>query len=183
MAKKRSNYPKWKRKFFLKKKINKTFMYLSAPFIWQNFNKIFRANPELWGCAIFRPKMAHLSWTKFFWYKSLLLCTFHCAKLKRNSTFDPGLWGCAISEPKMVHLHQIKNFMENINIIFIYLLAPSIVQNFKKILTADPELWGCAIFGSKMVRLPKWELFQKICSKALFLSFVSIYRPKIKVTY
>ena len=48
-------------------------MYLLAPFILQNFKKILRADPELWGCAIFGPKMAHLSWTKFFWYKPLLL--------------------------------------------------------------------------------------------------------------
>ena len=41
-------------------------MYLLAPFILQNFKKILRADPELWGCAIFGPKMAHLSWTKFF---------------------------------------------------------------------------------------------------------------------
>ena len=44
-------------------------MYLLAPFILQNFNKF----SELWGCAIFGPKMAHLSWTNFFWYKPLLL--------------------------------------------------------------------------------------------------------------
>ena len=48
-------------------------MYLLAPFILQNFKKILRADPELWGCAIFGPKMAHLSWTNFFWYKPLLL--------------------------------------------------------------------------------------------------------------
>ena len=40
-------------------------MYLLAPFILQNFKKILRADPELWGCAIFGPKMAHLSWTIF----------------------------------------------------------------------------------------------------------------------
>ena len=34
-----------------------------------------------------------------------------------------------------------KIFLENIiNVIFIYLLAPFIVQNLKKILTADPKL-------------------------------------------
>ena len=33
-------------------------MYLSAPFIQQNFEKILRANPELGGCAIFGPKIA-----------------------------------------------------------------------------------------------------------------------------
>ena len=48
-----------------------------------------------------------------------------------------------------------KTFWEIINIIFIYLLAPFIVQNFKKILTPDQELWGCAIFGPKMAHLPK----------------------------
>ena len=48
-------------------------MYLLAPFIQQNFKRILRANPELWGCAIFGLKMAHSSSTKFFWYKPLLL--------------------------------------------------------------------------------------------------------------
>ena len=38
-----------------------------------NFLKILRVDPELWGCAIFRPKMAQLSCTKNFWYKTLLL--------------------------------------------------------------------------------------------------------------
>ena len=31
-----------------------------------------------------------------------------------------------------------------------YLLAPFILQNFKKILRAHPELRGCAIFRPKM---------------------------------
>ena len=48
-------------------------MRLSAPFVLQNFKNILRANPELWGCAIFGPKTAHLSWTNFFGYKPLLL--------------------------------------------------------------------------------------------------------------
>ena len=48
-------------------------MYLLAPFILQNSKKNFGTNPELWVCAIFKPKMAHLPWTKFFWYKTLLL--------------------------------------------------------------------------------------------------------------
>ena len=65
-------------------------MYLLAPFILQNFKKILRADPELWGCAIFRPKMAHLSWTKFFWYKPLLLLSstywpFSLRKILKNS--------------------------------------------------------------------------------------------------
>ena len=59
--------------FFSQKTTNKIFMYLLAPFILKNFEKILRANPELWRCAFFRPKMAHLSWTKKFLYKRWLL--------------------------------------------------------------------------------------------------------------
>ena len=47
-----------------------------------------------------------------------------------------------------------KFFWKIINIILILLLAPFIVQNFKKILLADPEL-GCSIFGPKMAHFPK----------------------------
>ena len=84
---KRSNRPKW---LFSRKTTNKISVYLLAPFILQNFKKILRADPELWGCAIFGPKMAHLSWTKFFWYKPLLLLSstywpFSMCKTLKNS--------------------------------------------------------------------------------------------------
>ena len=52
-------------------------MHLLAPFIRQNFKKIFRADLELWRCAILGPKMAHLSWTKLFWYQLLLLSSIY----------------------------------------------------------------------------------------------------------
>ena len=42
-----------------------------------------------------------------------------------------------------------------IDIIFIELLAPFTVQNFKKIYPADPELCGCAIFQQKIAHLAK----------------------------
>ena len=67
------------------------FMYLLAPFILQNFKKIRTANPELSGCAIFGPKMAHLSWTtNLFLYKPLLLLSsthwpFSLCKILKNS--------------------------------------------------------------------------------------------------
>ena len=51
-----------------------------------------------------------------------------------------------------------KFFLENINIIFIYLLAPSFVQNFKKILTADPGLWDAPFLGAKWPICPN-EIF------------------------
>ena len=104
--------------FFLKKTTNKIFMYLLTPFILQNFKKILRADPELWGCAIFGPKMAHLSWTIFFgtnhyYYFHLPIGPFHCAKFKKILTADPELWGCTIFGPKMVHLPQTNFFLEN----------------------------------------------------------------------
>ena len=44
-----------------------------------------------------------------------------------------------------------KNFFgKAINVIFMYLLAPFIVQNLKKILRANPELWDVPFLG------PKW---------------------------
>ena len=48
-------------------------------------------------------------------------------------------------------------FSEN-NKIFMYLLAPFILQIFKRILRADPELSGCVIFGNKMAHL-FWKFF------------------------
>ena len=60
-------------------------------FILQNFKKILRADPELWGCAIFGPRMAHLSWTNFFKCKpfSLLSSTywhFSLCKIWKNAS-------------------------------------------------------------------------------------------------
>ena len=82
---KRSNCPKWN--FFSKN--NKIFMYLLALFILQNSKRIFRLDPKLSGCAIFRPKMANLSWANFFgtnhyYYFHLTICPFHCAKFQKN---------------------------------------------------------------------------------------------------
>ena len=40
-----------------------------------------------------------------------------------------------------------------------YLLAPFIPQNVKKILRANPEFGGCAIFETKMAHLPLTKMF------------------------
>ena len=45
---------------FLVQTIIITFIYLLALFIAQNLKKKIIADPELWGCAIFGPKMVHL---------------------------------------------------------------------------------------------------------------------------
>ena len=52
--------------FFSRKTTNKMFMHLLAPFILHNFRKTLTVDPELRGCAIFGPKIPHLSCTKFF---------------------------------------------------------------------------------------------------------------------
>ena len=51
---------------FFWKIININLIYLLAPFNGQNFNKLLPADPELWGCAIFGPKMAHFPKWEFF---------------------------------------------------------------------------------------------------------------------
>ena len=50
-------------------------------------------------------------------------------------------------------------FFEKNYIIFIYLLAPFILRNFKKILKANPNLWGCAIFGPKIPQFVLNKIF------------------------
>ena len=73
-------------------------------------------------------------------------------------------------------LFASKTFLEKIiNIIFIYLLVPLKKKKFLQRIQI--------ISGLKMAHLPKWESFQKTCSWALFLSFMPIYMPKIKVRY
>ena len=85
------------------------FIYLLSTFILQNFQKILPANPELWGCAIFRPKIPKFVLKKIFWYKPLLLLSstywqISLGKILEILSVDPELWGCANFGPKMVHL-------------------------------------------------------------------------------
>ena len=143
-------------------------MYLLAPFILQNFKKILRADPELWGCAIFGPKMAHLSWTKFFWYKPLLLLSstywpFSLSKILKNCYGRSRVIRMCHFRDKMAHLSWTNFFGTNHYYYFHLPIGPFHCAKFKKILPADPELWGCTIFGPKMAHLPKWEFFQKTC--------------------
>ena len=55
------------------------------------------------------------------------------------------------------------------NIIFIYLLAPFILQKFKKIHKANPELWGCAIFGPKIAQ---FILNKKFLVQTIIITFI-----------
>ena len=62
-----------------------------SPFHYVKFKKILTAEPELWQCTIFVPKMVHLLQTKMFWenywyHSHLAIGPFHCAKFLKNSS-------------------------------------------------------------------------------------------------
>ena len=91
--------PKWSicpKQIFFWKIINIILIYLLAPFIAQNFKKILPADPELWGCAIFEPKMAHFP--KFFSENLLmsLVSFIHayltCQKSKSDINLSVNYW-------------------------------------------------------------------------------------------
>ena len=138
-------------------------MYLLAPFILQNVKKNSWGQSRAMTMCYFRDQNGPFIIKIFFWYKPLLLLPstywpFSLCKILKNS----------YGGSRVMRMHQIF-FWKIINIILIYLLAPFIGQNLKKILPADPELWGCAIFGPKMAHFPKWEFF----SENLLMSLVS----------
>ena len=79
-----------------------------GPFHCAKFKKILTADPELWGCTIFGPKMVHLPQTIFFWkiiniILIYLLAPFIVQNFKKILPADPELWGCTIFGPKMAH--------------------------------------------------------------------------------
>ena len=153
---------------FLEKQLKKFWCtYLPLSFL-QNFKKNVRPDPELWGCAIIGPKMAHFCMNKLFLVQTIIITLIYLLGLFIVQNFKKFLQHIQSYEdaPFLGQKWSIcpeKIFLKIINIILIYLLVPFIVQNFKKILPADPDLWGCAIFGPKMAHFPKWEFCQKTC--------------------
>ena len=125
---------------------------------------------------------------KFFFWKKLLISfsstywPLSLCKILKILTADPELWGCVIFGPKMVHLRQTKIFLEKIiNIIFIYLLATFIVQNFKNSYSG-PRVMTMRHFWAQNRPFAQIRIFfRKPVNKALFLSSIPIYMPKIKV--
>ena len=93
-------------KKFLVQTIIITFIYLLDLFTVQIFKKILTADFELWGCAIFGPKMVHLSKTKTFSEKIIniifiyLLVLFIVQNLKKNS----------YSQSRVMRMHYLKLF-------------------------------------------------------------------------
>ena len=84
--------------------------------------------------------MAHLPWTIFWGVQTIiitsmyLLALFTVQFLQQIQSYE----GAPFLGPKWSICPNF--FWKIINIILIYLLAPFIVQNLKKILPADPEL-------------------------------------------
>ena len=200
-------------------------MYLLTPFILQNFLKIVRADPELCGCVIFRPKMAHFSRTKSFLNKPLLLlsspyCSFSLCKIFKkflqqiqsyeDTSFSRRKWFIHPKQflfwKKLLMLFSatywplslckiFKKFLEPIQSYEAVSFFGQIYSNWswekcfstdhyhyfhlpvgpfhwaklkKKVLTVNPELWECIIFGPKMVHLPQKCYLKKII-KIIFI--------------
>ena len=106
-------------------------MYLLAPFILQNFPKIIRADLELWRCAIFEPKMTDLSWTNFFWHKTLLLLSTYwpfsfSEILKKFLQQIQSYEDVPFLDPKMVHLRPPPTFKKKKKKIFFWKIISSI---------------------------------------------------------
>ena len=116
-------------------------------------------------------------WTIVFgtnhYYFPLHIGPFHCAEFKKILTADPELWGCAIFGPKMVHMPQTNFIWKIISIILIYLLAPFIVQNFKKILPVDQEM-RMHNFWAENGSFPQMRFFSENLL-IRFISFVHAY--------
>ena len=77
--------------------------------------------------------------TNYYHYFHLPIGPFHCANLKKLLKKIQSYEDASFLGPKWCICPK-QFFGKIINIILIYLLAPFIVQNFKKILPADPEL-------------------------------------------
>ena len=113
------NTPICHEQFFLVQTIIITFIYLLPIFIGQNLKKILTADPELWGCTLFGPKIVHLP-QRFFWKiinitLIYLLAPFIVQNLKNNLPADPELWGCAIFGPKMAYFPKWEFFQKPVN--------------------------------------------------------------------
>ena len=68
--------------------------------------------------------------TNHYYYFHLPIGPFYCANFFKILTVNPELWGCPIFWVQNGPFAQNKKFLEKkFNILFIYLLAPFIVQN------------------------------------------------------
>ena len=103
-----SIYPK---QFFWGEIIKIILIYLLAPFIAQNLKKILPANPDLWQCAIFGPKMAHFPKWQFFFRKPVnepcffYSCLSTCQKSKSDINLLVKYWRLKNTEISLAESH------------------------------------------------------------------------------
>ena len=91
-------------------------------------------------------------------------------KIFKKTWDNPELWRWAIFGSKMTQLSRIIFLTTNHYYYFHLPIGP----------------FHCAKLKKKFLQityLPKWQFFHKTCKYTLFLSFMPIYMPKIKVIY
>ena len=81
--------PKWSncpKQIFFWKNVKIILIYLLAPFIVQNVKKVLPADPELWGCALFGPKMAYFPKWQFSFRKPVNVSFIHAYLHAKNQS-------------------------------------------------------------------------------------------------
>ena len=149
------------------------FKYAIGTVVWLNFDHTQSNNKN-------HLERSNCHKSDFFLEKQLIKfsCTYwpvsFCNIFKKFLQWIQSYEDASFFRPKwFICLKQTFFLRKTINIIFICLLAPFILQNFKEILRANLELWGCTIFGSKIPQFaPSKSFWYK---PLLLLSF--IYRP------
>ena len=145
-----------------------------SPFHSANF---FKKNLKSWFrvmrmCAIFRPKMAHLSWTNIFgknhcYYFHLPIGPFHCAKFKNILTADLALWRCTNFWTQNGPFAPSKAFLENYYYHFYLPISPFHCAKFKKNSSSRSRVMRMCIFWAQNYPFPP------IFSENLLMSLVS----------
>ena len=138
-----------------------------APFILQNFKKFLGRIQSYEDVPFLGSEWPicheqNFFGTNHYYYFHLPIGPFNCAKFKKILTADP--YFCAQKGPCAPIF-----FLKIINIILIYLLAPFIVQNFKKFFQQIQSYKNVQFFGPKMAPFLQWEFF----SENMLLSLVS----------
>ena len=126
--------------------------------------------------------MAHLFWTKFSWYKPLLLLLstswhFSFCKILKNSCSGSRVMRMCHFWAQNGPFAPNKFFFESYWYHSHLPISPSIVQNLKKFFPADPELWGYAIFGTKWPISPNENFLENLLMS--LVSFIHTFlHPK-----
>ena len=112
-------------------------MYLSVPFIMENFKKINSVDPDLW--QHFWEKMANLPQMRIFFSGKPLIqvpCTLWSLSLCKLQSCEDVYF----QTQNVLFARNKTFFTKTMNIISMYPLASFIVQKVRKILRPDPKV-------------------------------------------